>query len=85
MKYKIFSIRDRAIDSFGQPFYAPTVGGAIRSFSDEINRAAENNQLYKHSEDYDLYSLGEFDDQSGEFTTSKPSQVAVGKDLIIKA
>jgi len=81
MRYKVLAIRDRAIDSYGQPFYSTSVGGAIRSFSDEVNRAAENNQLNRHPEDFDLFLLGEFDDQTGEFDTTRPAQVAVGKDL----
>jgi len=85
MRYKIFSVRDRAIDAYGQPFYATSVGGAVRSFSDEVNRPAENNQLAKHPEDFDLFLLGEYDDSTGEFDTTRPAQVAVGKDLVIKA
>lgn len=84
MRYKILAVRDRAIDSYGQPFFTASVGGAIRSFADEINRRAENNQLNKHPEDFDLFLLGEFDDQTGEFDGTRPAQVAVGKDLLIK-
>lgn len=84
MRYKVLAIRDRAIDSYGQPFYSSSVGGAVRSFSDEINRSAENNQLNKHPEDFDLFLLGEFDDQTGEFDSTRPAQVAVGKDLLVK-
>lgn len=84
MRYKVLAIRDRAIDSYGQPFYSASVGGAVRSFSDEVNRP-ENNTLHKHPEDFDLFLLGEFDDQTGEFDTTRPAQVAVGKDLVIKA
>lgn len=85
MRYKILTVRDRAIDTYAQPFFTSSIGGAIRSFADEINRANENNQLNKHPEDFDLFALGEFDDQTGEFDTTRPAQVAVGKDLIIKA
>jgi len=85
MKYKVFAIRDRAIDSYGQPFFAPSSGAAIRSFSDELNRPDERNALSKHPEDYDLFALGEFDDQTGEFDTTRPAQLAVGKDLKLKA
>jgi len=85
MRYKVLAIRDRAIDSYGQPFFSASVGGAVRSFSDEVNRPGENNQLHKHPEDFDLFLLGEFDDQTGEFDTTRPAQVAVGKDLVIKA
>lgn len=82
MRYKILSVRDRAIDAFGQPFFSASVGGAIRSFSDEVNRQAENNPLAKHPDDFDLYLLGEFDDATGEFSQERPSQVAIGKDLV---
>jgi len=85
MRYKILAIRDRAIDCFGQPIFAASIGGAIRSFGDEVNRPDTNNQLNKHPEDFDLYLLGEFDDVTGQFHTDRPSQVAVGKDLLIKA
>lgn len=83
MRYKIFSVRDRAIDAFGQPFFASSTGGAIRGFSDEVNRTAENNQLNKHPEDFDLYLLGEFDDSTGTFEAERPQQIAVGKDVLI--
>lgn len=85
MRYKVLTVRDRAIDAYGQPFFSTSVGGAVRSFADEINRAADGNQLHKHPEDYDLFLLGEFDDESGEFESHRPQQVAVGKDLLIKA
>ena len=81
MRYKVLAVRDRAIDAFGQPFFTSSVGGAIRGFSDEINRPADNNQLNKHPEDFDLFLLGEFDDSNGKFDTSDPQQVAIGKDL----
>jgi hypothetical protein len=84
MRYKVLAIRDRAIDAYGQPFYSASVGGAVRSFSDEINNTREGNQLNQHPEDFDLFLLGEFDDNTGEFDITRPAQVAVGKDLLIK-
>ena len=44
MKMIVVSIKDRAADAYGRPFYVPSVGVAIRSFQDEVNRAAEDNQ-----------------------------------------
>lgn len=81
MRYKIVAIRDRAADVYGQPFFVPSVGVAIRSFSDEVNRAGDNNNLYNHPEDFDLYSLGEYDDEAGSFECTRPMQLAVGKDV----
>lgn len=80
MRYKIVSVRDRAVDAFGPPFFVVNHGAAIRSFGDEIKRSDPNNNLNKHPEDYDLYALGEFDDDSGTFEVTRPTQIAVGKD-----
>lgn len=82
MRYKIVAIRDRAIDTYGTPFFVASHGQAIRSFGDEINRASDNNNLNKHPEDFDLFALGEYDDQTGEFDAVRPLQIAVGKDQV---
>lgn len=84
MRYKIVCVRDRAADVYAQPHFVAATGVAIRGFSDEINRQDENNQLYKHPEDFDLFLLGEYDDQTGEFDCVRPQQIAVGKDLVVK-
>lgn len=83
MIYKVFSIRDRASSAYAQPFYMASIGAAIRAFSDEINRVDANNSLNKHPEDFDLFYLAEFDDNTGEFTGLRPEQVAVGKDVAV--
>lgn len=77
----IYAVRDRAADAFGNPFFFTTQGQAIRVFMDEINRAEPNNGLYIHSEDYDLYRLGTYDETSGEIMAEQPQQIAIGKDL----
>lgn len=83
MRYKVVCIRDRAIDTYGQPAFVANIGGAIRGFGDEVKRRDDNNQLNKHPDDFDLYLLGEFDDQTGEFfCDGPPRQIAVGKDYV---
>lgn len=83
MIYKVMAIRDRAAACFGQPFFSPATGAAIRSFSDAIN--GQDKTLSAHPEDFDLYELGVFSDQDGHFTQDKnPIQVAVGKDLVVR-
>ena len=82
MKYVVMSVRDRAIDSFGQPFYVAAIGQAIRSFSDAINSDKEDN-ICKHPDDFDLYHLGYFnDDGSGFELLDNPRLVSVGKDVL---
>lgn len=84
MKYIIVCVRDRAADVYGVPQFVNSLGSAIRSFGDEINRSAENNAFYNHPDDFDLYSIGTYDDQTCDFVCGVPKQVAVGKDLSIR-
>lgn len=76
-------VKDRAADAYGRPIFVHTRGIAIRSFQDEINRPAADNEMYKHPEDFDLYFIGEWDDHTAEFIgfTSAPEQIAIGKNL----
>lgn len=76
----VFAVRDRAADSFGQPFFDVARGRAIRSFTDELNKN-ENSPLSAHPEDFDLYFLGMFNDQTGMFETGVPEMIAIGKDM----
>lgn len=79
----VVSVKDRAADVFNRPFFVPHLNVAIRDFTDEVKRAASDNPLYKHPDDFDLYLLGEFDDNSGEFKAdSSPTVLARAKDVI---
>ena len=85
MKMVICSIRDSAADAYGRPFFLPSVGVAIRSFTDEVNRSSEDNQIYQHPEDFDLFELGEFDDNTGRFVLlDMPKQLALGRMVKVR-
>jgi len=82
MKMLVCTIRDRAAEAYGRPFFLPATGVAIRSFQDEVNRKAEDNQVYQHPDDFDLYELGLFDDFSGKFELyEQPKLLALGKQV----
>lgn len=86
MKYIVIAVRDRAADVYGVPMFVASRGGAIRSFADEINRPADGNVYAKHPEDFDLFEVGTFDDNSCSFDLlDRPLQIAVGKDLVVRA
>lgn len=86
MILQVFSIRDRAAETFGRPMFVPAKGQAIRAFSDEINRPATDNQFYQHPDDFDLYHVGIFDDSSGLLIANEGgvSMVSIGKDVAIR-
>jgi len=81
----IVSVRDTAAEAFGRPMYLQSLGVAIRSFTDEVNREDKDNQLFNHPDDFDLYELGVFDDSTGKYELrDNPSVIVRGKDVKIK-
>jgi hypothetical protein len=85
LKFTIISIRDITGNSFSTPTYHQSKGTALRSFLTEVNRADENNMLYKYPNDFELMYLGTFDDDNATFElVSQPEQLALAKDYINK-
>ena len=81
----IVSVKDSAAEAFGRPMYLQSLGVAIRSFTDEVNREDKDNQLFNHPDDFDLYELGVFDDTLGRYELREnPTVVVRGKDVKIK-
>lgn len=70
---KVFSIRDLKIEAYLQPFMAPTVGAAVRSVQDALSDAST--ALAKHPEDYQLFHLADFNDETGVYTPIIPSEL----------
>lgn len=75
MKQVIVCIRDRMADAYMRPWFVPTANMAIRSFMDEVNREHADNQLFHHSEDFDLYEVGIFDDSTGRIESYEDMKV----------
>lgn len=82
MNQVIVSVKDTAAQAFGRPVFVPSVGVAIRSFSDEVNRKDSTEDVAKHPDDFELYELGSFDDGEGVITVlPQPRLIARAKDL----
>lgn len=80
MKQIVCAVHDSAMDAFLRPFYVPTTNMAARSFTDEVNRKAEDNGMYNHPDDYILWKLGTFDEESGVFEND-PAVIVRAKDV----
>lgn len=63
MIVKMFSIYDSKAVSFLPPWNESTAGTALRKFKDAVVR--EGTDFNKWPEDYTLFEIGEFDDQTG--------------------
>jgi hypothetical protein len=71
----IVAIKDRAADAYMRPWFVPTPAMAVRSFMDEVQREVADNQLFHHSDDFDLYEIGIFDDSTGRITSHDDMKV----------
>lgn len=69
---QLYSILDKKSEIFSFPFEAPNELVALR----HIVTAVKDNQthLFHHPEDYTLYLLGEFNDETGEISAAKKTQ-----------
>lgn len=83
MKTNMFGIYDTKACLYGPPFFAPTVGAAVRSFSDLAND--KQSSINKHPSDYVLFQLGVFDDNDGSVVSCSPARnLGLASDYIEK-
>jgi hypothetical protein len=73
MKSNVFTIRDDKAQCYMPPFYSPNSGTAMRAISELL--LDPQHTFTKHSEDYSLWLLGSYDDNTGKFDTTAPEHV----------
>ena len=82
MVNQVFSIYDEKGGFFGKLWLMNKKGQAIRAFSDLVNDDREG-QIKKHPDDYKLYKLGVYDDNSGKIeSTPQPEYICAGLDFM---
>lgn len=73
MILEVYSVYDKAVQSFLPPIFVRSRGEILRSFSATVNDPG--NQMNKFAADYTLFYLCKFDDASGLFAGGEPSRV----------
>lgn len=80
MNLEIFAIYDRVAEAYSQPFFTHNENIAMREFGKWVN--TPDTQYYNHPNDYSLYHLGNFDDNTAAFEIkAEPTRIAVAMDL----
>lgn len=82
MVKKIYAIRDSKAECFHNPFYQSTHGEAERAFRTAV--ADEKTTLNQYPEDFDLYYLGEYDDNTGKMMALDTPQHVIKAALCVK-
>lgn len=75
MLLKAFSIRDSKAEIFNQPFFKKSHGEAERDFMQLVRD--QKSTVWQFPEDFDLYYVGNYDDQTGTFSSLDTPQHVV--------
>lgn len=76
----ICAVRDSAVGAYMQPFTAQSRGAAVRAFVDAVNDGST--PMNKHPEDYELFEIGEFNEETGVVTPrAVPDSLARAADV----
>lgn len=77
-------VRDAATTQYGAPLCFVANGQAIRWFTDAVNQADKENQYYLHPDDFELFTIGEYDTDGASTSLHPPLSLARGKDVAIR-
>ncbi len=80
----LFCIRDSAAEAYMRPFCAQSEGAAIRSFSDMVNGNGDD-LISQHPEDFTLFSLGSFNEQTAIMQMHEPRSLGNGSTFVLEA
>lgn len=72
MKHAVYSVRDTCVGSFLLPMFFQNNAAAVRALGDAVNRPDKDNNFHQHPEHYQLYRVGDFDDESGSLEPMVP-------------
>lgn len=70
----VCAVRDSAVGAYAMPIVVPSAGIGVRSFTDEVNRKAEENAMFRHPDDFELHALAFWDDETGVYTAYDESK-----------
>lgn len=80
MKLLAFCVRDEKASVYGHPFFMSTRGLAMRTFSEWVKDP--NTPVGKHPEDYRLYAIGLYDDESALMVPEQLELVCSALDFV---
>lgn len=81
MKYKVFTVHDSKAEAYLKPFLMRTKGEAIRAMQELAND--QKHDFAKYSEDYTLFEIGTYDDETGTYEMLK-SKLSLGNGIEFK-
>lgn len=82
MNLVIVCIKDLKGENYSQPWFVSTAASAVRSFTDLINNPEKSQTMFDHPQDFQLFEMGVFDDNTGVFQTHPiPKHLVSGESV----
>ncbi|AXH73463.1 MAG: nonstructural protein [Microviridae sp.] len=82
MKTYIMALKDAKLGVYGQPQAVQSPGLGARAFEDAQNDPERKTDISKHPEDFSLWQLATYDDETGLFENNKPHLIMQGKQNV---
>lgn len=82
MNLNFYAIYDKATNAYMRPFVLQSDGQALRMFTDEAVKA--DSDISKHPEDYSIFRIGSWDDNTGEILACEPKCIGRAHELAAK-
>lgn len=83
MKILVFSVYDSKAEAYLKPFFAPTIGLALRSMQAAVSD--DQHEFCKYPGDYTLFQIGTYRDETGQLEPNPQGHVSLGTALEIKS
>lgn len=80
MIHQLIAVKDVKAGHYAKPVAVPTDAVGVRAFQDAVND--KSTEYAKHPEDYEIWNIGTYDDNSGKVVASEPRQLASAVALI---
>lgn len=78
---QVMTVKDTKAEAYLVPFFTGSIGEALRSFGDAV--ADVNHPFNKHPEDYVLFHIGSYGEQTGMITPLEaPKSLGVALDFV---
>jgi len=82
MIYKMFAVKDKALDTYSAPFTQATIEAGLRMWRDLVMFGQDDNRYKRSPEDFCLYMVGEYDDVTGQTTTAVPTRMSSAAEVL---
>jgi len=85
MIYKVFAIKDRALDTFSAPFTQATIESGLRMWREMVMFQEESNRYRRSPEDYSLYCVGTYNDETARMESEMPARISSATEILAES